>query len=231
MCTGTRHRGRTRTGFAGGVPGAPGVLRSTERPARRGERSLDERRPPSCRCPPSSRASGGSPGARMRARAPPRYPVLMERPPRGSRSLGEARRPRRPLRRAHRPRRPRREAVVTPAVKHVEIQGEPTLAQQWELVRFMAGVLEAASAEAAWPVGAIDRVNHPSPRRHPRGPSSRAARGSSSDTGPPVPRTGRSFGSVCGAPPSAAPMRSGSAEARHARHPASARPAFHRAAS
>jgi pimeloyl-ACP methyl ester carboxylesterase len=34
-----------------------------------------------------------------------------------------------------------RAVVVTPAVKHVEIQGEPTYEQQWELVRFMAGTL------------------------------------------------------------------------------------------
>lgn len=34
-----------------------------------------------------------------------------------------------------------RSVVVTPAVKHVEIQGEPTYEQQWELVHFMAGAL------------------------------------------------------------------------------------------
>jgi dienelactone hydrolase len=38
-----------------------------------------------------------------------------------------------------------RSVVVTPAVKHVEIQGEPTYEQQWELVRFMAGTLSAMS--------------------------------------------------------------------------------------
>lgn len=36
-----------------------------------------------------------------------------------------------------------RSVVVTPAVKHVELQGEPTREQQWELVRFMAGTLGA----------------------------------------------------------------------------------------
>jgi pimeloyl-ACP methyl ester carboxylesterase len=36
-----------------------------------------------------------------------------------------------------------RSVVVTPAVKHVEIQGEPTYEQQWELVRFMAETLKA----------------------------------------------------------------------------------------
>ena len=34
-----------------------------------------------------------------------------------------------------------REALVTPALVHVELTGEPTAAQQWEMVRFMAGIL------------------------------------------------------------------------------------------
>ncbi|MDI1479559.1 hypothetical protein [Polyangium sp. y55x31] len=38
-----------------------------------------------------------------------------------------------------------RASLVTPAVEHVELRGEPTLAQQWELVRFMAGVLDVAN--------------------------------------------------------------------------------------
>lgn len=38
-----------------------------------------------------------------------------------------------------------RAALVTPAVEHVELRGEPTVAQQWQLVRFMAGVLDAAN--------------------------------------------------------------------------------------
>ncbi|MDI3281829.1 hypothetical protein [Polyangium sp. 15x6] len=36
-------------------------------------------------------------------------------------------------------------ALVTPAVEHVELRGEPSFAQQWELVRFMAGVLDVAN--------------------------------------------------------------------------------------
>jgi pimeloyl-ACP methyl ester carboxylesterase len=37
-----------------------------------------------------------------------------------------------------------RDAVVSPAIEHVEFKGEPTMAQQWEVVRFMAGVLAEA---------------------------------------------------------------------------------------
>lgn len=39
-----------------------------------------------------------------------------------------------------------RKALVTPALVHVELTGEPTASQQWEMVQFMAGVLEAADA-------------------------------------------------------------------------------------
>jgi len=39
-----------------------------------------------------------------------------------------------------------RAALVSPALVHVELQGEPTVAEQWQLVRFMAGVLDAAEA-------------------------------------------------------------------------------------
>lgn len=35
-------------------------------------------------------------------------------------------------------------AIVSPAIQHVEIHGEPSLADQWALVHFMARVLEAA---------------------------------------------------------------------------------------
>ena len=37
-----------------------------------------------------------------------------------------------------------REALVTPALVHVELAGEPSATQQYEMVRFMAGVLGAA---------------------------------------------------------------------------------------
>lgn len=36
--------------------------------------------------------------------------------------------------------------LVSPAVVHVEIQGEPLLRDQWALVHFMAGVLDEAAA-------------------------------------------------------------------------------------
>jgi dienelactone hydrolase len=36
------------------------------------------------------------------------------------------------------------QSLVTPAVKHVELEGQPSVKQQWELVHFMAGVLDAA---------------------------------------------------------------------------------------
>ncbi len=39
-----------------------------------------------------------------------------------------------------------REVLVSPAVVHVEIQGEPLLRDQWALVHFMAGVLDEAAA-------------------------------------------------------------------------------------
>ena len=39
-----------------------------------------------------------------------------------------------------------RAALVTPAVEHVELRGQPTAQQQWELVRFMADVLDVANA-------------------------------------------------------------------------------------
>lgn len=39
-----------------------------------------------------------------------------------------------------------RAALVSPAIKHVELEGEPTAMEQWQLVRFMAGVLDAAGA-------------------------------------------------------------------------------------
>lgn len=38
-----------------------------------------------------------------------------------------------------------REVLVSPAVVHVEIHGEPPLRDQWELVHFMASVLDAAA--------------------------------------------------------------------------------------
>lgn len=39
-----------------------------------------------------------------------------------------------------------RQAVVSPAIRHVEVEGDPTVAQKWELLHFMGGVLgEAAS--------------------------------------------------------------------------------------
>jgi dienelactone hydrolase len=37
-----------------------------------------------------------------------------------------------------------RAALVSPALVHVELQGEPSLAEQWALVHFMAGVLDTA---------------------------------------------------------------------------------------
>jgi dienelactone hydrolase len=39
-----------------------------------------------------------------------------------------------------------RAALVSPAIVHVEIHGEPALGEQWALVHFMAGVLEEAAA-------------------------------------------------------------------------------------
>jgi pimeloyl-ACP methyl ester carboxylesterase len=36
------------------------------------------------------------------------------------------------------------QSLISPAVKHVELTGEPTAKQQWDLVHFMAGVLDAA---------------------------------------------------------------------------------------
>ena len=36
------------------------------------------------------------------------------------------------------------QSLVTPAVVHVELAGQPTAKQQWEVVHFMAGVLDAA---------------------------------------------------------------------------------------
>lgn len=36
--------------------------------------------------------------------------------------------------------------LVSPAVVHVEIQGEPLLRDQWAIVHFMAGVLDEAAA-------------------------------------------------------------------------------------
>lgn len=36
------------------------------------------------------------------------------------------------------------QSLVTPAVVHVELAGQPSAKQQWELVHFMAGVLDAA---------------------------------------------------------------------------------------
>jgi len=38
-----------------------------------------------------------------------------------------------------------RQAVVSPAIRHVEVEGEPTLAQQWELLHFMGEVLGEAA--------------------------------------------------------------------------------------
>jgi pimeloyl-ACP methyl ester carboxylesterase len=37
-----------------------------------------------------------------------------------------------------------RDAVVSPAIEHVEVHGEPTLAQKWELVHFMGQVIGEA---------------------------------------------------------------------------------------
>jgi pimeloyl-ACP methyl ester carboxylesterase len=37
-----------------------------------------------------------------------------------------------------------RASLITSAVEHVELRGQPSLAQQWALVRFMAGVLDVA---------------------------------------------------------------------------------------
>jgi dienelactone hydrolase len=39
-----------------------------------------------------------------------------------------------------------RAALVSPAIVHVEIHGEPPLGEQWDLVHFMAGVLAEASS-------------------------------------------------------------------------------------
>jgi pimeloyl-ACP methyl ester carboxylesterase len=39
-----------------------------------------------------------------------------------------------------------RRALVSPAILHVEIHGEPGAGEQWDLVHFMAGVLDEASA-------------------------------------------------------------------------------------
>lgn len=36
------------------------------------------------------------------------------------------------------------QSLITPAVVHVELAGQPTAKQQWEVVHFMAGVLDAA---------------------------------------------------------------------------------------
>lgn len=36
------------------------------------------------------------------------------------------------------------QSLISPAVKHVELTGQPTAKQQWDLVHFMAGVLDAA---------------------------------------------------------------------------------------
>jgi len=42
-----------------------------------------------------------------------------------------------------------RESLVSSALVHVELHGEPGILEQWALVRFMAGVLEAADAAGA----------------------------------------------------------------------------------
>ena len=34
--------------------------------------------------------------------------------------------------------------LITPALKHVTVEGHPTLRQQWQAVHFMAGVLGGA---------------------------------------------------------------------------------------
>jgi pimeloyl-ACP methyl ester carboxylesterase len=39
-----------------------------------------------------------------------------------------------------------RSALISPAIQHVELQGEPGLGERWALVHFMAGVLAEASA-------------------------------------------------------------------------------------
>ena len=41
-----------------------------------------------------------------------------------------------------------RAALVSPAVVHVEIQGEPALSERWALVHFMTQVLDEAQASA-----------------------------------------------------------------------------------
>ena len=45
------------------------------------------------------------------------------------------------------PREDLREALISPALQHVELQGEPTFSQKWDLVHFMARVLEEADNE------------------------------------------------------------------------------------
>ncbi len=40
-----------------------------------------------------------------------------------------------------------REALISPALQHVELQGEPTLSQKWDIVHFMARVLGEAENE------------------------------------------------------------------------------------
>jgi pimeloyl-ACP methyl ester carboxylesterase len=42
-----------------------------------------------------------------------------------------------------------RSALVSPALVHVELQGEPPVSEQWALVHFMARVLEEAEATRA----------------------------------------------------------------------------------
>ena len=39
-----------------------------------------------------------------------------------------------------------RAALVSPAIIHVEIQGEPPLGEKWALVHFMAGILDEAAS-------------------------------------------------------------------------------------
>jgi dienelactone hydrolase len=42
-----------------------------------------------------------------------------------------------------------RAALVTPAIRHVEIEGEPTVGQKWQLLHTMAGVLDLAERVAS----------------------------------------------------------------------------------
>ena len=39
------------------------------------------------------------------------------------------------------------EALISPALQHVELHGEPSLGEKWKLVHFMARVLAAAQNE------------------------------------------------------------------------------------